>query len=142
MLQAPIFTGTGVGVAQIASMTGFARAAGSTGPVHWVWEVRSVNGRGLDVRTRVPAGYDGLGETARTARVHLQALARDLPQSERRILAADALAQATSLKAKASGSAQEPNVIFTSSCEPLMPTRAASSMLTVATGTGGSCECS
>ncbi|MDP4001872.1 YicC/YloC family endoribonuclease [Methylobacterium sp. NEAU K] len=48
-------------------MTGFARAAGTTGPVHWAWEVRSVNGRGLDVRTRVPAGYDGLGETARTA---------------------------------------------------------------------------
>ncbi|MBY0254207.1 MAG: hypothetical protein K2X54_22980, partial [Methylobacterium organophilum] len=48
-------------------MTGFARTAGSAGPVHWAWEVRSVNGRGLDVRTRVPAGYDGLGETARTA---------------------------------------------------------------------------
>ncbi|WP_457104244.1 YicC/YloC family endoribonuclease [Methylobacterium sp. P5_C11] len=54
-------------MAQIASMTGFARTAGTTGPVHWAWEVRSVNGRGLDVRTRVPAGYDGLGETARTA---------------------------------------------------------------------------
>ena len=54
-------------MAQIASMTGFARAAGTTGPVQWAWEVRSVNGRGLDVRTRVPAGYDGLGETARTA---------------------------------------------------------------------------
>jgi uncharacterized protein (TIGR00255 family) len=67
VLQAPIFTGTGVGVAQIASMTGFARVAGTTGPVQWAWEVRSVNGRGLDVRTRVPAGYDGLGETARTA---------------------------------------------------------------------------
>jgi uncharacterized protein (TIGR00255 family) len=54
-------------MAQIASMTGFARVAGTTGPVQWAWEVRSVNGRGLDVRTRVPAGYDGLGETARTA---------------------------------------------------------------------------
>ncbi|MGH1587013.1 YicC/YloC family endoribonuclease [Methylobacterium phyllosphaerae] len=54
-------------MAQIASMTGFARTAGTTGPVHWAWEVRSVNGRGLDVRTRVPTGYDGLGETARTA---------------------------------------------------------------------------
>ncbi len=54
-------------MAQIASMTGFARAAGTTGPVQWAWEVRSVNGRGLDVRTRVPTGYDGLGETARTA---------------------------------------------------------------------------
>jgi uncharacterized protein (TIGR00255 family) len=57
----------GVDMAQIASMTGFARAAGTTGAVQWAWEVRSVNGRGLDVRIRVPAGYDGLGETARTA---------------------------------------------------------------------------
>jgi len=54
-------------MAQIASMTGFARAAGTSGAVQWAWEVRSVNGRGLDVRIRVPAGYDGLGETARTA---------------------------------------------------------------------------
>ncbi|MCJ2141460.1 YicC/YloC family endoribonuclease [Methylobacterium sp. E-066] len=54
-------------MAQIASMTGFARAAGTTGAVQWAWEVRSVNGRGLDVRIRVPAGYDALGETARTA---------------------------------------------------------------------------
>jgi uncharacterized protein (TIGR00255 family) len=54
-------------MAQIASMTGFARTAGTAGAVHWAWEVRSVNGRGLDVRTRVPAGYDGVGETARAA---------------------------------------------------------------------------
>jgi uncharacterized protein (TIGR00255 family) len=54
-------------MAQIASMTGFARAAGTSGAVQWAWEVRSVNGRGLDVRIRVPAGCDGLGETARTA---------------------------------------------------------------------------
>ncbi|GJE62246.1 YicC/YloC family endoribonuclease [Methylobacterium trifolii] len=48
-------------------MTGFARAAGSSGPVQWAWEVRSVNGRGLEVRLRVPAGHDGVGEVARTA---------------------------------------------------------------------------
>ena len=51
----------------IASMTGFARAAGTSGPVQWAWEVRSVNGRGLDVRMRVPSGFDGVGEVARTA---------------------------------------------------------------------------
>ncbi|HEX8374185.1 MAG TPA: YicC/YloC family endoribonuclease, partial [Geminicoccaceae bacterium] len=51
----------------LASMTGFARAAGTTGPVQWAWEVRSVNGRGLDVRLRVPAGFDAVGEVARTA---------------------------------------------------------------------------
>ncbi|KQP31783.1 hypothetical protein ASF49_10155 [Methylobacterium sp. Leaf104] len=51
----------------LSSMTGFARAAGTTGPVQWAWEVRSVNGRGLDVRLRVPNGYDAVGEVARTA---------------------------------------------------------------------------
>ncbi len=51
----------------IASMTGFARAAGATGPVHWAWEVRSVNGRGLEVRVRVPNGAEAAGEVARTA---------------------------------------------------------------------------
>ena len=54
-------------MAHIASMTGFARAAGTTGAVQWAWEVRSVNGRGLDVRVRVPAGFEAVGETARTA---------------------------------------------------------------------------
>lgn len=54
-------------MAQIASMTGFARAAGTTGPVQWAWEVRSVNGRGLDVRVRVPTGFEAVGETARIA---------------------------------------------------------------------------
>ncbi|MGU3540627.1 YicC/YloC family endoribonuclease [Methylobacterium sp. A54F] len=48
-------------------MTGFARVTGTSGPVQWAWEVRSVNGRGLDVRVRVPGGYDGVGEVARTA---------------------------------------------------------------------------
>lgn len=54
-------------MAQIASMTGFARAAGTAGAVQWAWEVRSVNGRGLDVRVRVPTGFEAAGETARTA---------------------------------------------------------------------------
>ncbi|GJE37505.1 YicC/YloC family endoribonuclease [Methylobacterium persicinum] len=54
-------------MAQIASMTGFARAAGTTGAMQWAWEVRSVNGRGLDVRVRVPNGFEAVGETARTA---------------------------------------------------------------------------
>lgn len=67
MLQAPIFSATGFAMAQIASMTGFARIAGATGSVHWAWEVRSVNGRSLEVRVRVPAGQDGPGEAARAA---------------------------------------------------------------------------
>jgi uncharacterized protein (TIGR00255 family) len=51
----------------IASMTGFARAEAAKGDRHWVWELRSVNGRGLDVRCRLPAGYDALDGPARTA---------------------------------------------------------------------------
>ncbi|KMO37117.1 YicC/YloC family endoribonuclease [Methylobacterium aquaticum] len=49
----------------IASMTGFAREAGTTGPAQWAWELKSVNGRGLEVRVRVPAGLDAVGEEAR-----------------------------------------------------------------------------
>jgi len=51
----------------LSSMTGFARATGTTGPIQWAWEVRSVNGRGLEVRVRVPGGFDAAGEVARTA---------------------------------------------------------------------------
>ncbi len=49
----------------IESMTGFARAAGTAGVHGWAWEVRSVNGRGLDLRVRVPPGFEVLGEAAR-----------------------------------------------------------------------------
>ncbi|HTC08318.1 MAG TPA: YicC/YloC family endoribonuclease [Acetobacteraceae bacterium] len=50
--------------AALASMTGFARSAGSIdtvpGGLAWGWELRSVNGRGLDLRFRLPAGWDAL----------------------------------------------------------------------------------
>jgi uncharacterized protein (TIGR00255 family) len=49
----------------IASMTGFAREAGITGPHQWAWELKTVNGRGLEVRVRTPAGFDAIGEEAR-----------------------------------------------------------------------------
>ncbi|HEX6978173.1 MAG TPA: YicC/YloC family endoribonuclease [Alphaproteobacteria bacterium] len=48
-------------------MTGFARAAGSDDLYAWTWEARSVNGRGLDLRCRVPPGFDQLEVAARTA---------------------------------------------------------------------------
>lgn len=51
----------------IASMTGFAREAGVTGAYAWAWEMRSVNGRGLEVRLRAPAGFEAVGEAARQA---------------------------------------------------------------------------
>lgn len=39
-------------------MTGFARTQGATASKFWIWELRSVNSRGLDVRFRMPTGYD------------------------------------------------------------------------------------
>jgi uncharacterized protein (TIGR00255 family) len=49
----------------IASMTGFARAEGETSGLSWVWEARSVNGRGLDIRCRLPSGLDRLDPAVR-----------------------------------------------------------------------------
>jgi uncharacterized protein (TIGR00255 family) len=48
-------------------MTGYARAQASDERRRWVWEARSVNGRNLEVRCRVPAGFDRLENPARTA---------------------------------------------------------------------------
>lgn len=61
------------------SMTGFARTEGARTGFHWFWELRSVNGRGLDLRIRVPQGY---GEVEVHARERLQAvLARGTVQA-------------------------------------------------------------
>ena len=51
----------------IASMTGYARAQGSDDRRRWVWEARSVNGRNLEIRCRVPPGFDRLENPARVA---------------------------------------------------------------------------
>ena len=48
-------------------MTGFARRDGADGRIAWTWEVKSVNGRSLDVRCRLPSGYDGLEPSVRAA---------------------------------------------------------------------------
>jgi uncharacterized protein (TIGR00255 family) len=50
----------------IVSMTGFAEAHGSRDGTRWRWEVKSVNGRGLDLRLRTPQGFDGIEPPART----------------------------------------------------------------------------
>ena len=44
----------------LASMTGFARSQGSAGSYHWAWELKSVNGKGLDLRLRLPQGWDAI----------------------------------------------------------------------------------
>jgi uncharacterized protein (TIGR00255 family) len=41
-------------------MTGFARADGVHGDTSWHWEARSVNGRNLDLRLRLPSGFEAL----------------------------------------------------------------------------------
>lgn len=51
----------------LQSMTGFARSEGAVGTFRWVWELRSVNGRGLDQRVRIPAGYDSIEPMVRKA---------------------------------------------------------------------------
>lgn len=52
--------------AMIRSMTGFASAKGELAPFHWSWELRSVNGKGLDIRLRVPDWLDGLEVALKT----------------------------------------------------------------------------
>lgn len=44
----------------IRSMKGFASASGALDPHSWGWELRSVNGKGLDLRLRLPDWIDGL----------------------------------------------------------------------------------
>jgi uncharacterized protein (TIGR00255 family) len=51
----------------LQSMTGFARVAGEYHQTSIVWELRSVNGRSLDVRLRLPPGSERLEPAARQA---------------------------------------------------------------------------
>ncbi|MEX1147479.1 MAG: YicC/YloC family endoribonuclease [Sphingomonadales bacterium] len=44
----------------MTSMTGFARATGQYEDLTWVWEVRSVNSKGLEFRARLPGGFENL----------------------------------------------------------------------------------
>jgi uncharacterized protein (TIGR00255 family) len=51
----------------ISSMTGYSRSAGSLDGLHWQWEVKSVNGKALDLRCRLPVGYEALEPQLRAA---------------------------------------------------------------------------
>lgn len=74
----------------LQSMTGFARSEGTTGPYRWAWEFRSVNGKGLDIRPRLPQGLESLETevrrlvTERLTRGNLQ-VALSLTVSENRV---------------------------------------------------------
>ena len=45
-------------ITPLLGMTGFGRAEGQAGDVAWAWEARSVNGRNLDVKFKLPPGYE------------------------------------------------------------------------------------
>jgi uncharacterized protein (TIGR00255 family) len=49
----------------VSSMTGFARAAGSSGGWRWAFEIKSVNAKGLDLRLRMPPPFDRVEADAR-----------------------------------------------------------------------------
>lgn len=50
----------------LSSMTGFARTEGVCDTYVWAWELKSVNGKGLELRTRVPAGWDAVEVAVRS----------------------------------------------------------------------------
>jgi len=65
----------------LSSMTGFARSQGASGPYVWGWEIKSVNGKGLDLRFRLPAGWDAVEVAARKRAT--EALARGTGRSKK-----------------------------------------------------------
>jgi uncharacterized protein (TIGR00255 family) len=50
----------------LSSMTGFARRHGVCGSYAWAWEIKSVNGKGLDLRLRLPPGWDAIEAALRS----------------------------------------------------------------------------
>jgi len=50
-------------------MTGFGRAQGTYSEANhdiaWLWEIRAVNGKGLDIRLRLPSGFERIEQVSR-----------------------------------------------------------------------------
>ena len=88
----------------LSSMTGFAESSGGHGGQAWRWEARSVNGRGLDVRLRIPPGLDGIEAPARKlaaarfVRGSLQVALTVEPQESARGLKIDPVTLAAAVK--------------------------------------------
>src|ERR1700722_20535668 len=73
----------------LSSMTGFARGHGVSGPYAWAWEIKSVNGKGLDLRLRMPPGWDAIEVPARARAA--QALTRGSVQANLTVARSGAL---------------------------------------------------
>jgi uncharacterized protein (TIGR00255 family) len=54
-------------------MTGFARGHGVSGAYSWAWELKSVNAKGLDLRLRLPVGWDAVEGPVRSGAAQLLA---------------------------------------------------------------------
>ena len=59
-LASPGLASPGLASPGLASMTGFARTEGIEGGLAWAWELRSVNGRGIDLKLRLPPGFEAM----------------------------------------------------------------------------------
>jgi len=55
----------------LASMTGLARSHGISGSYAWAWEWKSVNAKGLDLRLRLPPGWDAVENSVRAKAAEL-----------------------------------------------------------------------
>lgn len=88
----------------VVSMTGFADTQGAFDTLRWRWEVRSVNGRSLDLRLRLPPGLESMDAAARVLagerfrRGNIQATLTMEPQESARGLRVDATALAQAVK--------------------------------------------
>ena len=68
----------------LSSMTGFARSQGVAGAYAWAWEIKSVNAKGLDLRLRLPPGWDAVEVPARARVADRLSRGTRLCQSHRR----------------------------------------------------------
>ena len=88
----------------LVSMTGFAEGRGGRETARWRWEARSVNGRGLELRLRLPPGFEAIEPAARTLaasrfkRGNIQASLTYDPGAGARGLRIDAAALASAVK--------------------------------------------
>ncbi|MGD0142400.1 MAG: YicC/YloC family endoribonuclease [Rhizomicrobium sp.] len=88
----------------LVSMTGFADGHGAHDGLRWRWEAKSVNGRSLELRLRMPPGLDGIEPAARALagerfrRGNIQATLTLEPQEGVRGLRVDPVALAAAVR--------------------------------------------